>query len=313
MARIRFRSAALPAAVILLGLTGCANLQGAPGKAASAKPVPPDMVGIHINDGDSMFPVQTGDAARQAIPSLKAMSRMHRNGSGASKEAAKEMVELPVIRDTALRYGAEGGVAWATRIIDGELRANAARLSQIYDFSRLVTYQPGGVQILPPVISESQNLYQSSDFGRTIRVADTYYDIVRQARFVPSAPLWYGYLYRTWQAPHRPFEAGLPHNSEEEAVWKHYVKAGWRAGVKEGETIFRLDLDRLNRDFTGMIRYRKLYDEGKVSAPVVQAKTLGITGTGQNMREGDRVVKIIAEPSLSVPHPEASPIKATPN
>ena len=309
MSRIRISRAALPAAVILLGLAGCAQPHA---PATGQKPTPPDQVGIHINDGDSMFPVQTGSSSQAAVPSLSKMMHMHREGPASSKAAAKEMAELPMVRDTALRYGAEGGLAWSTRILDGVLRENAARLTQVYDFSRLVTYQPGGVQILPPVISESKNLYQSSNFGRTIRVADKFYDIIRQARFVPSAPLWYGYLYRSWHAPHRPFEAGLPHNSDEETVWKHYVKQGWRAGVKEGETIFRLDLDHLNRDFTGMIRYRRLYDEGKVSAPIVQAKTLGVTGTGQNMREGDRVIKIISEPRLSVPHPKASPIKGDP-
>lgn len=302
MKRRWLSSAAFPAAIVL-GLAGCAQ----PAPHHQAKGPAPDQVGIHVNDGASLFPEIAGAHEKAALPNLKEMEDM--KGHSISKSAHKEMLKLPAIRDAALSYGVAGGAAWSTKVINEVLRVDAPALSKVYNFNRLVTTGPNGSKILPPVISESRNLYQSSDFGRTIRVANRYYKIIHQAQFVPNAPLWYSYLYRPWHAPNQPFEGLLPKNSAERAVWREYVKKGWKIGIKEGETIFRLDVDQLNRDFTGMIRYRALYEAGKVSAPVVKGKYLGTTGTGQNMREGDRVMKIISEPSLNVPTPTGSPIK----
>jgi defect-in-organelle-trafficking protein DotC len=253
---------------------------------------------VSVNAGQSMLPEGPTDNAPKAPPSLKAMENIHAVSSG--KASKMEALKMPAIRDEALKYGVDGGLAWSTMLINQVIRAESTRLSQVYDFNSLVTHGPHNSLILPPVISESTNLYQSSNFGRTIRVANRYYKIIHEASFVPNAPLWFSYLYRPWHNPQRPFNGVLPKNAAEQQAWREYVKIGWKMGVKQGETVFRLDLDRLNRDFDGMIRYRALYDAGKVSAPIVTNKYLGTTGSGRSMREGDRVMKIIQEPSLMI-------------
>lgn len=265
--------------------------------------------GFSINDGQSFFP-DNQNPVRAPLPSLKYMQNlMAIDANETPKQRTEETMFLPAMRDAALQYGVAGGLAWSTAIINGQLRAHSAELAQVYDFSRIATYAPGGNLILPPVISQSNDTYQETDFGQQIRVASTTYDIVRQAQFAPSAPLWFSYLYRPWTPPHKPNNAVLPRDDDEEQQWNQYVQEGWQIGVQQGLDSFRLDLAKLNQDFDGMIRYRTLYNKGLVSAPVLVNNDLGTTGTGQTMRVNDRDVRIVQEPSLAVPSPTAPAVK----
>lgn len=314
--RVPVRIAALARPVfgrarLLVGVAGLALLAGCAGgpKVATGTSQSPSDVAVQINPGQSMFPDQTGDPNHGTLKTLSQLQNLHATGGKESKaERAKELLFLPAMKQAALSYGVSAGLAWSTHLINGVLKQDAAQLSQTYDFTRIVTDEPGGAMILPPVISTSVNAYQQSDFGRQIRVANRTYDIVRQAEFAPNAPLWFSYLYQSWTAPSQPPDAVLPKTDAEQKAWNTYVKEGWDTGIQQGMTMFKLNLHRLNRDFVGMVRYHRLYDAGLVSAPVVKNTYLGTTGTGQTMAQGDRVEKILQEPSLAVPNPQPSPI-----
>src|SRR3546814_7794007 len=58
------------------------------------------------------------------------------------------------------------------------------------------------------------------------------------------------------------------------------ISDGWKMGVKQARDIFQSDLNRLERDYTGMIRYKVLLEQGKVSAPVIAEGAMGVTGSG---------------------------------
>lgn len=272
----------------------------------------PSQVGVNVNDQQSFFPDLTGDNDDRKPLSLKAMEHASAPENASPKEEAKELLFLPAMRQAAFAYGVAGGLAYSTNIINTVLRKDASDLSGTYDFTRIVTYEPGGAMILPPVISSSTDTYQEADFGRTIRVAGQTYDIIQEAQFAPNAPLWFAYLYRPWQPPHPPASSTLPHTDDEHRAWVQFVDEGWQDGEEQGLMNFKLDLAKLNQDFTGMIRYRELYDAGKVSAPVIRNQYLGTTGTGMTMRENDRVEKIIQEPRLYVPEGAASSITPAP-
>jgi defect-in-organelle-trafficking protein DotC len=287
-----------PKAALLTGICLSALLAGCAKQPPSVALPNTGQQGVNVNDSQSFFPDQTADDAGTSSPSLRQMENAHFTGDTSAKDQAERTVRLPALRDAALKYGVEGGLAYSTKLMNQVLRTDAELLSKSYDFNRLVTMEQGGAMILPPVISQSNNTYEETDSGSTIRVANTTYDIVREAQFAPSAPLWYGYLYRPVHAPDDPPVSLLPKTDEERQAWVQYVDMGWKVGIQQGVMTFKLDLARLNQDFTGMIRYRTLYDAGKVSAPIVQNYDLGTTGTGKTMRENDRVERIIAEPLL---------------
>lgn len=204
------------------------------------------------------------------------------------------------MRDNALAYGAQGGLAWGAREINQMLERQAANLDRTFDFNRLMMRQPGGVTVLPPVISEGRDTYEQADAGRTIRVANRYYEIVETSRFAPSAPLWHEYLVRNFEPPRTPPADLLPREKNERELWRRYVAEGWAEGEKQSSEIFKADLARLERDYTGMIRYSEMLRRGQVSAPVVANQNLGITGSGQNMRVSDTIHRITQDPRLNV-------------
>jgi len=131
-------------------------------------------------------------------------------------------------------------------------------------------------------------------------VADVSYLIVEQARFTPKAPLWHTYLIRSYVTPEPPPDQLLPRDGSERDAWKRWVAEGWHMGVTQAQEIFEADLRRLERDFTGMLKYKGLLEEKKVSAPVVAEGNLGNTGTGQDMRVNDRALRITRDPTLQV-------------
>jgi defect-in-organelle-trafficking protein DotC len=259
--------------------------------------------GTAINAGNSFFPMPTSDKADATLPTLTAMEHVRTSGNDLLSKP-NETLRVPAIRDAALSYGVQGGLAWSSRQIDDDVKAQADHLTQIYDFNQIMIRESGGVMVQPPVISASEDTYQQSDFGRTLRVADSYYQIIKQAQFAPVSPLWYSYLVQTYNTPQTPPDAVLPKNDAERELWIKYVDQGWQTGVQQGQDIFKANLDLLNRDYDGMVRYAVLLHKGEVSPPVVAGSNLGTTGSGQDMRQNDQLYKITQEPSLNVPQPD---------
>lgn len=215
----------------------------------------------------------------------------------------EDRLRSPAMRDAALAYGAQGGLAAESRAINQMLQTQSNDLSRTYDFQRVMIKGPDNVMIMPPVISQMDETYETSEAGRTLRVADTSYEIIEQATFAPVAPLWQSYLIRNYTSPSAPPDILLPRDGDEKGQWAASVVEGWNMGKQQAQDIFKSDLARLERDFTGMVRYKALLEEGKVSAPVVADARLGTTGTGQDMRVNDRAIRITQDPSLQVGTP----------
>ena len=235
-----------------------------------------------------------------SIPTLEEMQNMHGN-TEAKGTTAEDRLKVPALRDSALSYGAIGGNAWGSKQINEMLEARAGDLSRTYDFNRFLIRAQGGVTLLPPVISESEDTYEPSEAGRTLRVADKYYKILKQTSFAPVAPLWHTYLFHTFSAPQRP--AVLPKTTGERDLWRQFVAEGWEKGLEQARAGFKINLRRLDQDYQGMIRYSELLEKGMVSSPSVSDQSLGVTGTGTDMRQNDRVYRITRDPRLNVDHP----------
>jgi defect-in-organelle-trafficking protein DotC len=237
------------------------------------------------------------DIPTPQVPTLEQVINQTPKPSDAP-ENDEDRLRAPAMRDAALSYGARAGLAWASQGINQTLKSRAAELTKTYDFNRLLIDGPSGSKILPPVISEANGAWESFDAGKTLRVADTVYQIIEQARFTPVAPLWHTYLIRTYTAPEMPPDALLPRSDGERDAWRKWVTQGWMMGLKQADEIFKSDLNRLERDFTGMVKYKALVEQGKVSKPTVAEGNLGVTGTGQDMRVNDKAIRITKDPTL---------------
>jgi len=202
------------------------------------------------------------------------------------------------LREAAMSYGARGGLASRTWEIRQTLKEKEAYLDRIYDFKRLLIPAPSGLMLEPPIISEAEDALLIEDQGQEAAVADRIYNINADARIVSVARNWRAYLERDWGEVTPPPSVLYPESEEEYTIWYEALRAGWEEGTQQANEIFQADLDRLNADFRGMIRYRMLLAQGIVSAPYTLQIDRGVTGGGKEMRVGDRALQITGPSEL---------------
>lgn len=210
-----------------------------------------------------------------------------------------------LLQDTAMSLGARGGLAARTKQINVDLEAQTAYLNDVFNFQSLMLPN----NIVPPVLVEGREAL-NLDGPYTIRVADRNYRIVKQAKFVTGVPTWQDYLIVQPKEPEAPAKSLLPkrNNKEELKLWQEYTRKGWQQGIEQADTIYAENLARLKRDYTGMIRYRKLLAQNMVSPPLVAEKDMGITGGGDQIAVNDRVLTIKALPALKADSQQWSPV-----
>lgn len=202
------------------------------------------------------------------------------------------------MKEAARSYGARGGLAWRTHQIMLKLEENAAALDKTFNFRRLLITAPSNLLIEPPIINEALNAFVVSGEGSEAAVSDAVYKISRKARIVAAPRHWREYLERSWTNVEAPPDILLPESPEERKNWRLWVAEGWQQGIVQADDTFQADLNRLTADFEGMVRYRNLLAQGKVSAPYAVMVDRGVTGGGSEMRVGDRAVRISGQSQL---------------
>lgn len=198
------------------------------------------------------------------------------------------------LRDTAIAVGAQGGLAWRAERIDCVLKCQTKMLDRIYNFRALLLRD----NILPPVLGEGRDALNIANC-ETIRAADIMYRIITPPCFVSNPPNWRDYLWMHYEKPEDPHATLLPKNRCEAAIWNCYVRQGWQKGIAQADLIFDANLERLNRDYHGMVLYRKLLAQHMITAPFVAKADLGVTGTDREMRVNDRVLRITSTSRLN--------------
>lgn len=278
-------------AALLLALTGCAHSQNNynPAKATTDQSTASNLyqtTKIEISDVDMGYvKVSEFPASADSINPIR----------------------WQALYETALSLGATGALAWRSEQINSSLDKNVTELNQVFDFNQLLLND----NVLPPVLIESDNsLNLASDDA--IRLSAKTYRIASAARFVTTAPSWRTFLWMDYKKPGIPDRTLLPKNQGEAAVWNRFIKEGWQNGVQQANAIFAANLNRLRRDYNGMVLYRKLLAQGMVSAPFVAKADLGVTGDSKEMHIDDRVLRITAHSQLQTDSSKWQPILVNP-
>lgn len=196
-------------------------------------------------------------------------------------------------REAALSYGARGGLAKRAFEVLEEMKGYEPTLDKVFNFRALLIKAPSGLLIEPPIVHESLDATTIEDGGNEAAVADQILKINKQAKIVTAPRDWRQYLemrYDTVIAP--PPKILWPKNAKEQASWNMWVKQGWGAGYEQGEQIFEANLAQMVADYSGMVRYRMLLAEGKISQPYALQEDRGVTGGRNEMRVGDRALRI---------------------
>ncbi|MCL5261666.1 MAG: type IV secretion system DotC family protein [Gammaproteobacteria bacterium] len=208
-----------------------------------------------------------------------------------------------VLKQTAREMGAQAGLAWQSRHINTILNKQKTSLDHIFNFNYMLLNK----NVLPPVLVEGRNTLNLSD-EYTIRISDHDYQIAYPPRFVTAPPTWRDYIWMSYKKPETPNGTLLPKNKEERSLWNEYINKGWNEGIMQADSIFSANLNRLKRDFDGMVLYRKLLAENMVTPPFVAEADLGVTGGGTNMRINDRILRITTIPELKATPKKWKPV-----
>lgn len=224
--------------------------------------------------------------------------------SGRSKVTAMRMDAL---RDAALSVGARAGLADRARELNAILLKHESLLYRIFNFNLMLINE----HVLPPVLIEARQILNLASHD-TIRIADRTYEILQQARFVTAAPTWREYLWMSHRTPELPDNSLLPKTLAEKNLWKEFIAEGWDAGRQQADSIFLESINRLRRDYLGMLRYKSLLAQNMVSAPFVASTDMGVTGGGDKLVIDEKIMRITAFPMLQ-PDPSAWKMELIPN
>jgi len=227
-----------------------------------------------------------------------------------------ELEEVPslvreAIRDTALALGAQAGLAYRSFQINEFLDDHERELSQVYAFNTLAIRAPSGSVVMPPVVVEATDNYAVAEDGQAATATDRVYRIVAPGVLVPIVPSWRDYLVREWTIPEPPVPQLLPQNDAERLIWRTSIEEGFEEGVQQADDIFDYDLSRLGRAVEGMARYRSLVAQGIVTEIFLSEADRGIVGGGQELRVGERVVRIAAPAALTSESRDWRPVLIT--
>ncbi len=212
-------------------------------------------------------------------------------------------MRLKALQDTATQLGATGALAWQSLQIDHSLKGQQQYLNHVFDFNQLLLQH----NVLPPVLVEADNTLNLAD-NDSIRLASKTYKIQSPAEFVTAPPTWQQYLWMDYAKPEMPDHTLLPTTQAEANVWDASLKQGWQQGITQANQIFSVNLNRLKRDYTGMVLYRKLLAQDMVSAPYVAKSDLGVTGDANQIRINDQVLRITAHSQLQTDSQKWSPV-----
>jgi hypothetical protein len=256
----------LPVVALALALSACAGKKPDPAPTVS---LPSQTAEQQKKEGPSLayaddehkqyllvsVPADASAEARRGEPQ-ELVGLLEMKGTG-EKETTVSMLRPTAIRDAAQLVALQTAITWRYKQLLASTEQYAAILDAAFDFSPLLMTE-GEALILPPVLSRS---------GASLRIekpdaassAQSAYELLAPARFVPFAPHWREFLMeKDFPVPERPNPAVLPKNGNERAVWRAAVREAWAQGLAEADQLYADNVARMARQYRGVLLYHLL-------------------------------------------------------
>lgn len=221
-----------------------------------------------------------------------------------SVRSVGKMVEREELRkamlESAYQHGIKAGIASGVKGINSILndKQTQRQLDSIYNFQYLTL----GDKVVPPVITEAKNIVQNKG-GTTLKTTGVVYKIEKQAYFSTLPPNWRQYFSfpndkYALDMSETPTKEMMPKGSEEYKMWKERTTEGFNEGLNIANKMFEHSLNKLNRDYIGMIRFHEFVLDGKISMPSLSRSSLAVTNTGSTMTIDQKALTIRTLPSF---------------
>lgn len=189
--------------------------------------------------------------------------------------------------DIALSLGVKAGLNNQLKNIQDLIGQNTTQLDKIYQFEPYLIYS----RVVPPVITEARNLYNQSG-DEAVRLSGAMYKIERQARIASVAPNWREYLNFPSAGRLATDTKLYPNNSEEKSLWSKAIRTGWSQGIEQANDMFKQGLDRLNRDYLGILRFHTFVQKGMVTLPVLASSNMAVTKNDKTLTINEELLRL---------------------
>lgn len=252
------------------------------GEQAALPPEPRPATSLVRFGGDAALPPPPPDFASLKIPRVE-------------PAGDQDSFRVSSLREGAMSWGARAGQARRSWEIAVSYSTRTAELDAAWDFSRVAVAAPlASGWVLPPIIQRGGAVWSGG--GRNAEAATEYYSILKPGRIAGRLPGWRDYLPLPSERPDPPLEEFLPLPGEERQ-WREWAAEGWLAGRQLAEAELEESLARLERDYTGMLEFRRLLAMGMVSDMVVEAEhwPASVTAGGGELRIGGRKVRVVSD------------------
>lgn len=208
----------------------------------------------------------------------------------------KEDLRNKAQRDAALTVGAQYGYKAMMEFLKAEVLKQEKEMDTLYDFNTLMKLSSDGyneLYLLPPVITEIEDVISLSADAKTIEMAGKVVEIVREERLVISAPDWRQYLIfdRDVEVSEVP-NVILPKTPYEKQKWSEWVMKGWKSGIEQADREFDRRVHKLGRDFNGMLKYTKLNQQNRATKPIVSSNYAEVKGDGKKVYQEARMIQL---------------------
>jgi defect in organelle trafficking protein DotC len=231
--------------------------------------------------------------AYESRPVDKNSDYAKQTGANTASQNSLDHLRQQALQDVARSIGIKHGLNNQLKNINNAITQKEVFLEKIYNFTPYLIYN----RVVPPVITEARDLYnQDSDVA--VRLSGAIYKIERQARLVSVAPNWREYL--NFPVMKVNIEPGtlLPKNAQEKTVWSQAMSQGWLEGTTQANDMLAQSIDRLNRDYIGIIRFHRFAKEGKVTLPVLSESKFEMTKNAEKMVLDEQLLRLTVLPDF---------------
>lgn len=248
------------------------------------------------------------DAPPQNLGQAQAAVTTQSGGAFDDKAAQERDLRSKAMREAANSYGARSGLLRGNYENRLALEKVASAYDASYNFAPLMLTDLQPVEkggdgrprlIRPPVITKGAQSFNKLD-ARTVRERDLIIKIETNVEFTPAPPNWRTYLMRDLgeKVASLPHYTLMPRSSDEKKSWDGWVAEGWAIGYAQAKAIMDADLNRLQRDFDGMVMYHELVAQQLLTLPYVASRNDGVTGDDNQMNVNDVTLRISVVPAF---------------
>lgn len=202
------------------------------------------------------------------------------------------------VKEAAMVVGSQHGYISRMNKLKSMIKSIEPQMDALWDFGlvmKLANGNQNGRFLIPPIISEVNNVKTLSEDASVITIKGKHLKIVRPERLSLMPINWRSYLIYD-----EPVDAALPPsdlfpepgNATEQKAWNDAIAKGWIRGAKHAEKEMAYRMMRMGQDFNGILAYVRMVLSGKMEETIVSYSEEDVVGGGKELIENQETYKI---------------------